>query len=165
MRPGKPSRQARKKPELKSRAPITLRPQSSNKAGKLNLSAWRYADFCSTKRAWLIKSLFTKIGVARKRPRKRPKNLFLQTQRKQYPTGGRWGGAFESVKPKFNGRNTMKSSTQDNAEGKMHRVRGKIKEIVGKAIRNPDLEAEGKEERRIGKIQEKIDKIKKVFGK
>jgi uncharacterized protein YjbJ (UPF0337 family) len=59
----------------------------------------------------------------------------------------------------------MKSSTQDNAEGKMHRVRGKIKEIVGKAIKNPDLEAEGKEERKTSKIQEKIGEIKKVFGK
>jgi len=59
----------------------------------------------------------------------------------------------------------MKSSTQDNAEGKMHRVKGKIKEIVGKAIINPDLEAEGKEERRTSKIQEKIGEIKKVVGK
>ena len=59
----------------------------------------------------------------------------------------------------------MKSSTQDNAEGKMHRARGKIKEIVGKAIKNPDLEAAGKEEGRTGKVKEKTGKIKKVFGK
>ena len=59
----------------------------------------------------------------------------------------------------------MKSSTKDNAEGKTHIVKGKIKEMVGKAIMNPDLEAEGKEERRTSKIQEKIGKIKKVFGK
>jgi uncharacterized protein YjbJ (UPF0337 family) len=59
----------------------------------------------------------------------------------------------------------MKSSTQDNAEGKMHKVKGKIKEIVGKAIMNPDLEAEGKEEGRTGKVQKKTGKIKKVFGK
>jgi uncharacterized protein YjbJ (UPF0337 family) len=75
------------------------------------------------------------------------------------------GVSFESVKPKSKRRNIMKSSTQDNAEGKMHRVKGKIKEMVGKAIKNPDLEAEGKEERRTSKIQEKIGKIKKVFGK
>ena len=59
----------------------------------------------------------------------------------------------------------MKSSTQDNAEGKVHRVKGKIKEIVGKAIMNPDLEAEGKEEGKTGKVQGKIGKIKKVVGK
>jgi uncharacterized protein YjbJ (UPF0337 family) len=59
----------------------------------------------------------------------------------------------------------MKSSTKDNAEGKTHIVKGKIKEMVGKAIMNPDLEAEGKEESRTGKVQEKIGEIKKVVGK
>ena len=56
----------------------------------------------------------------------------------------------------------MKSSTQDSAEGKIHRVKGKIKEIVGKAIKKPDLEAEGKEESRTGKVKEKIGDVKKV---
>ena len=40
----------------------------------------------------------------------------------------------------------MKSSTQDNAEGKMHQAKGKIKEVVGKIAGNRDLEAEGKGE-------------------
>ena len=47
----------------------------------------------------------------------------------------------------------MKSSTQDNAEGKMHQVKGKIKEIAGKVVMNPDLEAEGKDELSAGKTQ------------
>ena len=34
----------------------------------------------------------------------------------------------------------MKSSRKDNAEGKMHLVKGKIKEIAGKVIMNPDLD-------------------------
>ena len=59
----------------------------------------------------------------------------------------------------------MKSSTQDNAESKVHKVKGKIKEIAGKASINPDLEAKGKEESKTGKVQEKIGDIKKVFGK
>ena len=59
----------------------------------------------------------------------------------------------------------MKSSTQDEAEGKWHKVKGKIKEIAGKVSMNPDLEAEGKEEGRTGKVQEKIGDIKKVVGK
>ena len=59
----------------------------------------------------------------------------------------------------------MKSSTQDEAEGKWHKVRGKIKEIAGKVSMNPDLEAEGKEEGKTGKVQEKIGEIKKVAGK
>jgi len=49
----------------------------------------------------------------------------------------------------------MKSGTRDEAEGKMHQVKGKIKEIAGKVSMNPDLEAEGKEERRTGIVQEK----------
>ena len=59
----------------------------------------------------------------------------------------------------------MKSSTQDNAEGKMHQVKGAIKEAVGKIVGNRDLEAEGKDENLNGKVQEKIGQIKKVLDK
>jgi len=59
----------------------------------------------------------------------------------------------------------MKSSTKDNAEGKWHKVKGKIKEIAGIASLNPDLEAEGKKEKRAGKVQEKVGQIKKVVDK
>jgi len=59
----------------------------------------------------------------------------------------------------------MKSSTRDEAEGKLHRVKGMIKEISGKVSMNPDLEAEGKDENLDGKVQEKIGQIKKVVGK
>jgi uncharacterized protein YjbJ (UPF0337 family) len=62
-------------------------------------------------------------------------------------------------------RNMMKSGTRDEAEGKLHQVKGKIKEIAGKASMNPDLEGEGKEENLDGKVQEKIGKIKKVLEK
>ncbi|MBU2623523.1 MAG: CsbD family protein [Proteobacteria bacterium] len=58
----------------------------------------------------------------------------------------------------------MKSSTKDNAEGKMHQVKGNIKDAVGKMVGNRDLEAEGKVENLAGKIQEKIGQIKKVVG-
>jgi uncharacterized protein YjbJ (UPF0337 family) len=59
----------------------------------------------------------------------------------------------------------MKSSTQDKAEGKWHKVKGKIKQVAGKAVGNRDLEAEGKAENVDGKVQEKIAKIKAVVGK
>ena len=59
----------------------------------------------------------------------------------------------------------MKSSTKDNAEGKMHQVKGKIKETVGKAVGNPDLEVEGKVEKIEGQVQEKVGQIKKVLDK
>jgi uncharacterized protein YjbJ (UPF0337 family) len=59
----------------------------------------------------------------------------------------------------------MKSSTRDEAEGKWHKVKGKIKEMAGKVSMNPDLEAEGKDENLAGKAQEKIGQVKKVVGK
>jgi CsbD-like. len=62
-------------------------------------------------------------------------------------------------------RNTMKSSTKDQAEGKFHKVKGKLKEIAGKLGMNSELEAEGKGEKIAGKVQEKIGQVKKVLGK
>ncbi|MFZ2807571.1 MAG: CsbD family protein [Desulfosalsimonadaceae bacterium] len=59
----------------------------------------------------------------------------------------------------------MKSSTKDNAEGKMHQVKGTIKEVAGRIVGNKDLEAEGKDENSDGKIQEKLGEIKKVMDK
>jgi uncharacterized protein YjbJ (UPF0337 family) len=59
----------------------------------------------------------------------------------------------------------MKSSTRDEAEGKLHQVKGKIKEIAGKVSMNPDLEAEGQDDILVGKAQEKIGQIEKVVGK
>ena len=59
----------------------------------------------------------------------------------------------------------MKPSTKDNAEGKMHQVKGKIKETVGNIVGNRDLEAEGKVENLDGKVQEKLGQVEKVIGK
>ena len=59
----------------------------------------------------------------------------------------------------------MKSSTQDKAEGKWHKVKGKLKQVAGKAVGNRDVEAEGKAENVDGKVQEKIAEIKAVVGK
>jgi uncharacterized protein YjbJ (UPF0337 family) len=59
----------------------------------------------------------------------------------------------------------MKSSTRDNAEGKMHQVKGKLKEAAGIIVGNSDLEAEGKEEKVEGQVQEKLGQVKKVMDK
>ena len=59
----------------------------------------------------------------------------------------------------------MKTSIQDKAEGKWHKVKGKIKQVAGKAVGNRDLEAEGQAENVDGKVQEKIGEIKDVVGK
>ncbi|MDR7667275.1 CsbD family protein [Methanosarcina sp. Z-7115] len=59
----------------------------------------------------------------------------------------------------------MKSSTEDQVEGKLHKAKGEIKETAGKLIKDPDLETEGRVEQTEGKIQEKKGQIKKVFDK
>ena len=58
----------------------------------------------------------------------------------------------------------MKSSIRDKAEGKFHKVKGKVKEIAGELSDNPKLEAEGVGEKIAGKVQEKIGRVKKVLG-
>jgi uncharacterized protein YjbJ (UPF0337 family) len=59
----------------------------------------------------------------------------------------------------------MKSSTRDQVESKVHKIKGEIKETAGQLLDKPKLEAEGTEEKIIGKVQEKTGQIKKVFGK
>jgi uncharacterized protein YjbJ (UPF0337 family) len=58
----------------------------------------------------------------------------------------------------------MKSSTKDKAQGTFHEVKGKVKEKVGRATNNPNLEAEGQVEKIVGKVQKKIGQVKKVLG-
>jgi uncharacterized protein YjbJ (UPF0337 family) len=43
-------------------------------------------------------------------------------------------------------------------------VKGKIKEKVGKATNNPNLENEGTNEKMAGKVQKKIGQVEKVLG-
>jgi len=59
----------------------------------------------------------------------------------------------------------MKASTKDQAEGKFHEVKGKVKEKAGHLTNNPDLEADGIAERLAGKLQDKIGQLEKVLGK
>ncbi|AMV73755.1 hypothetical protein JCM30471_21760 [Desulfuromonas carbonis] len=58
----------------------------------------------------------------------------------------------------------MKSGTRDKAEGVLHEIKGKAKEVAGKLSDNPKLEAEGTAEQIAGKVQGKVGVIKKVFG-
>jgi uncharacterized protein YjbJ (UPF0337 family) len=58
----------------------------------------------------------------------------------------------------------MKPSTQDRTEGKLHEVRGKMKEKVGKATNDTDLEVSGKAENKAGKVQEWIGRAEKAIG-
>jgi len=59
----------------------------------------------------------------------------------------------------------MKSSTKDQLEGKLHELKGTLKEKAGQAVNNPDLKAEGQSENLAGKIQKKVGQVEKVFEK
>jgi len=59
----------------------------------------------------------------------------------------------------------MNSSTNDQIEGTLHKIKGKIKEVAGKVANKPDLAAEGQTENLAGTIQEKVGQIEKVFEK
>jgi len=59
----------------------------------------------------------------------------------------------------------MKQSTKDKAKGRFHEVKGKVKEKVGRATNNPDLEAEGIVEKIGGKVQKKFGQVEKVVGR
>jgi uncharacterized protein YjbJ (UPF0337 family) len=58
----------------------------------------------------------------------------------------------------------MKPSTKDQAEGALHEVKGKLKEQTGKLILDPALEAEGKDEKHAGQLQQKIGQVEKLLG-
>ena|GEM_PF-304485 len=71
--------------------------------------------------------------------------------------------------PAVNGANPtrggiMKPSTKHQVEGELHEVKGKLKEQVGKLIVDPKLEAEGKDEKHVGQLQQKIGQVEKLLG-
>jgi uncharacterized protein YjbJ (UPF0337 family) len=59
----------------------------------------------------------------------------------------------------------MKPSTENEITGKVHEVKGTIKEKVGQLTNNPDLEGEGIVENITGKVQKNIGRVEKVIEK
>jgi uncharacterized protein YjbJ (UPF0337 family) len=59
----------------------------------------------------------------------------------------------------------MTNSTEDQLKGKIKEVQGAVKEKIGHALNNPELEAEGHDKKVEGKIQKKIGQIEKVLEK
>jgi uncharacterized protein YjbJ (UPF0337 family) len=57
----------------------------------------------------------------------------------------------------------MKNSTKDKVQGGVHELKGKVKEKVGSATNDPNLAAEGTDEKVAGKIQKKVGDVEKVF--
>jgi uncharacterized protein YjbJ (UPF0337 family) len=58
----------------------------------------------------------------------------------------------------------MKQSIKDKAKGRLHEVKGSVKERVGRATNNPCLAAEGRIEKIGGKVQKKIGQMEKTLG-
>jgi uncharacterized protein YjbJ (UPF0337 family) len=59
----------------------------------------------------------------------------------------------------------MKESTKDKAEGTAHEVKGAVKEKVGHAIHNRNIETEGIAEKVGGKAQKKVGKAEEAVEK
>ena len=58
----------------------------------------------------------------------------------------------------------MKPSTDDKTTGKLHEVKGTVKETIGELTKNPDLEADGRAEKNAGKVQNWVGKVEKAVG-
>src|SRR5208282_2633993 len=61
-------------------------------------------------------------------------------------------------------RGNMKTGTKDKLKGSFHELKGTIKEGLGKATSNPNLNAEGKAEKKAGKVQQRIGDAKEVVA-
>ena len=61
--------------------------------------------------------------------------------------------------------NKMKPSNKDELKGKVHEVKGSIKETVGQVTDNPKLEVEGHVEKAAGTFQKKVGQVEKVLEK
>jgi len=59
----------------------------------------------------------------------------------------------------------MKPSSENQVAGKIHEVKGAIKEKAGRLTNNPNLEAEGTGEKIAGKVLKKIGQVQKVIEK
>jgi len=58
----------------------------------------------------------------------------------------------------------MKLSTDDKAKGTIHEVKGAIKQKAGELTNDPDLAADGKVEKNLGKVQHFVGKVEKTIG-
>jgi uncharacterized protein YjbJ (UPF0337 family) len=58
----------------------------------------------------------------------------------------------------------MKLSSEDKTTGKLHEVKGTIKQKVGELADDPNLEADGRAEKNTGKVQNIAGKVEKILG-
>lgn len=58
----------------------------------------------------------------------------------------------------------MKPSTDDKTTGKLHEVKGAIRQKAGELTGNPNLAADGRAEKNTGKVQNFVGKVEKAAG-
>lgn len=58
----------------------------------------------------------------------------------------------------------MKPNTDDKTTGKLHEVKGAIKQKAGELTKNSNLEADGIAEKNAGKVQNFVGKVEKAVG-
>jgi uncharacterized protein YjbJ (UPF0337 family) len=80
-------------------------------------------------------------------------------------SGGRLVARWKSFPSEINGGSEMKPSTENRVAGKIHEVKGAIKEKAGRLTNDPDMEDEGTGEKIAGKVQKKIGQVQKVVEK
>jgi uncharacterized protein YjbJ (UPF0337 family) len=56
----------------------------------------------------------------------------------------------------------MNTGTENEVAGKIHELKGKIKEKIAQLTNNPNLEDEGTSEKIAGKVQKKIGQVEKL---
>jgi len=121
---------------------------------------------CSTReeheKPWVPGDLFSGNFFLPRRNRNKRRSARTMEQR---ATKGMRGPVMTAAKPISGRRNTMKSGSQDQVEGTFHKIKGKLKQIAGKLGMNPGLEAEGRDEKVAGYVQDKVGQVKKVLGK
>jgi uncharacterized protein YjbJ (UPF0337 family) len=54
---------------------------------------------------------------------------------------------------------------KDQVQGRVDEAKGKVKEVVGKAVGNQELEAKGNIQKHIGAVQAKVGDIKEDLKK
>ena len=59
----------------------------------------------------------------------------------------------------------MTSGTRNEIAGKLHEVKGRIKERVGQVTNDPNMDAEGFGEKIGGMIQKRVGQIKKIVAR
>jgi uncharacterized protein YjbJ (UPF0337 family) len=58
-----------------------------------------------------------------------------------------------------------KTGTQNQIEGTVHTIKGKLKEKAGQITHQPKLEFSGKMEKIFGKVQQKIGRLESAVDK